>query len=491
MTTTIDGATLRAAATDIDVFARELVHAPLWPHQLELAKSPARIRTVCSGRQAGKSHTLAMLALHTAFAQPGARVLILSAGEEAAKGLLRQIADLASAPLLRGSTVDENRSRITLSTGSEVVCVPASTRQVRGRSVDLLILDEANFMADELWTASSFTVLARPGSRVVMASSPWTRDHFFRSTWLKGQVHTDEFAAFHWPSHASPLVDAALLESFAATMTDRDYTREVLAEWVDDIGVFFTAEEINQAVADYKLTPPEQAHGQAAVAGLDWGAQVDAHALVLVSILSDDDHNRGLHGDELVYFLPWIEAHYRTPYNQFIDRVVNVAGRYNMAAVVSETNGVGQFPTELLTRRLWTERPGGRRTSVVPVATTARRKMSGFNKIKALLQSGRLVLPREPELLKQLSSLEYELKDSGNTRIAVPERLGHDDLAMALMQAMSLFTDYRMWRPDQPRPNASPILTTPAGTHIHEQPAALTLPTAFLTAAGRQAGDGW
>src|SRR5690625_1557735 len=121
----IDAATRRTAATDIDVFARELVGAPLWAHQLELAQSPARIRTVCSGRQAGKSHTLAMLALHTAFAQPGSRVLILSAGEEAAKGLLRQIAELASAPLLRGSTVDENRSRITLSTGSEVVCVPA------------------------------------------------------------------------------------------------------------------------------------------------------------------------------------------------------------------------------------------------------------------------------------------------------------------------------------------------------------------------------
>ncbi|EYT65058.1 hypothetical protein H483_0102260 [Dietzia sp. UCD-THP] len=489
--TRIDGATLRAAATDIDVFARELVHAPLWPHQLDLAKSPARIRTVCSGRQAGKSHTLAMLALHTAFAQPGARILILSAGEEAAKGLLRQIADLASAPLLRGSTVDENRSRITLSTGSEVVCVPASTRQVRGRSVDLLILDEANFMADELWTAASFTVLARPGSRVVMASSPWTRDHFFRSTWLKGQTHTAEFAAFHWPSHASPLVDAALLESFAATMTDRDYTREVLAEWVDDIGVFFTADEINQAVADYQLTPPEKARGQVAAAGLDWGAQVDAHALVLVSILDDEELNRGKHGDELVYYLPWLESHYKTPYSVFIDRIVHVASRYHLPAIVSETNGVGQFPTELLTRRLWTERPGGHTSGVVPIATTARRKMSGFNKIKTLLQSGRLVLPREPELLKQLSSLEYELKDSGNTRIAVPERLGHDDLAMALMQAISTTTDYRMWRPDRPRPNTSPVLQTPAGTRIHQQPAALNFPTMLSSTVGKQAGDGW
>ena len=38
----IDVSTLRAAAADIDVFARELVGAPLWPHQLELARCEIR-----------------------------------------------------------------------------------------------------------------------------------------------------------------------------------------------------------------------------------------------------------------------------------------------------------------------------------------------------------------------------------------------------------------------------------------------------------------
>ena len=490
-TPTIDRSTIRAAARDIDVFARELVGAPLWEHQLDLAKNPARIRAVCSGRQAGKSHTLAMLALHEAFSNPDSRTLILSAGEDAARQLLRQIAELASAPLLAGSTMDENRSRITLSTGSEIVCVPASTKQVRGRSVDLLILDEANFMPAELWQAASFTTVARHGSRIIMASSPWLRDHFFRSTWLRGQVHSPEFASFHWPSTASPLMDAALLESFRETMTERDYQREVAAEWIDDVGAFFTAAEIDDAVADYQMTPPEKAHGQLAAAGLDWGAQVDAHALVMLAVLDDDDLNRGTLGDELVYFLPWIEQHFKTPYNQFIDRVLKVGEGYNLPVVVSETNGVGQFPTEMLTRRFWTERPGGRMTEVMPVATTARRKMSGFNSIKVLLQSGRLILPREPHLLKQLHSLEYEVRESGTTRIAVPERLGHDDLAMALLQAMSATQDWRSYRPDRPRPNTSPVLETGRGIRIHESPLAWNLPHVFGLARGRQNGDGW
>lgn len=487
----IDVSTLRAAAADIDVFARELVGAPLWPHQLELARDGARIRAVCSGRQAGKSHTLSMLALHTAFSVAGSRVLILSAGEEAAKGLLRQIADLSDTPLLRGSRLDENRSRITLSTGSEIVCVPASTRQVRGRSVDLLILDEANFMAGELWTAASFTVLARPGSRVVMASSPWTRDHFFRSTWLRGQVPSDEFASFHWPSNASPLVDEKLLGSFAETMTDRDYRREVLAEWVDDVGAFFAADEIDEAVAGYELTPPERAHRQVASLGIDWGMARDANAAVLLSVLDDEDMNRAKHGDELVYFVPWLESHHQMPYGVFVDRLISVADGFQVPAMVSETNGVGAMPTETLRRRLWDVMPHGDPVRVVPVVTTAKRKLSGFGTVKMLLQQGRLILPREPELLKQLHALEYETLQSGQTRIAVPERLGHDDLAMALMQAASTVHHWREWRPDNPRPNTSKVLETGTGTLIHEQPRAWNLPLALCGGRGKAGGDGW
>jgi len=128
---------------------------------------------------------------------------------------------------------------------------------------------------------------------------------------------------------------------------------------------------------------------------------------------------------------------------------------------------------------------------VVPVVTTAKRKLSGFGTVKMLLQQGRLILPREPELLKQLHALEYEQLQSGQTRIAVPERLGHDDLAMALMQAASTVHHWREWRPDNPRPNTSKVLETGTGTLIHEQPRAWNLPLALCGGRGKAGGDGW
>jgi hypothetical protein len=69
--------------------------------------------------------------------------------------------------------------------------------------------------------------------------------------------------------------------------------------------------------------------------------------------------------------------------------------------------------------------------------------------IKGLLQRGQLVLPRHPELLKQLRSLQFEQTPGGSMRIAVPENLGHDDLAMALMQAISCVEPEHLYREDR------------------------------------------
>ncbi|MDH6283289.1 terminase large subunit domain-containing protein [Prescottella agglutinans] len=493
MTATIDRTLIRDARNDIDIFARKIVGAPLWPHQLELAYSPAKIRSVNSGRQAGKSRTLALLALHQAFSVPGSKTLILSAGEDAAKVLLASIGELLASPLLAGAAVEENKSRIVLSTGSEIVCVPASTRQVRGRSIDLLILDEANFMAEDLWTAAQFTVIARPGSRIVMASSPWTQDHFFARTWREGTLNpSDQHASFHWPSTASPLVDQDLLETFKATMTARDYAREVEAQWVDDQGSYFTTAELDNAVADYELIPPENAHKQLAVAGVDWGYN-DANALVLLGVLDDQELNRGKHRDEIVYFIPWLEHHHKMPYAQFIDRIAEVARGYRLDSIISERNGVGQYPTEALRTAINGRHfAGGHFTRVLPVTTDNRRKTSGYGTMKVLLQQGRLILPRHPELLKQLHNLEYEQTPSGAVRIEVPEHAGHDDLSDAAMQLMSTIDGhFTAWRPDDPRPTRCQILTTGNGTRIPEKPRCWDLPYALGRGRGRDKGDGW
>ncbi|MGH2396292.1 MAG: hypothetical protein ACRDFW_04745, partial [bacterium] len=58
--------------------------------------------------------------------------------------------------------------------------------------------------------------------------------------------------------------------------------------------------------------------------------------------------------------------------------------------------------------------------------------VEGYGVVKVLLQQRRLVLPREPELLRQLAGLRMTFTEGGTLSIRHDEH-SHDDLAIALM----------------------------------------------------------
>ncbi len=420
---------LRRARRDVAFFAERLLGRPLWEHQQQVVESRARHRVICSGRQAGKSTTLAVLALHSAFAKPGAFVLILSAGEQAARDLLSTCSVLAANPLLAGSVVDDNKSEILLSNGSRIRSIPQSQRQVRGPSVDLLVLDECCWIDDAVWNAAKFSTVAKRDSRIVMASTPWgTQDRFFAVAYRAGLAKAKGYASFQWPSMVSPLVDATLLDEWRATDPDRIFRAEVLAEWTDDTGAYFTTDELDAAVRDYPLIQPHDAHGMSAVAGVDWGFSADANTLVVLANVGVARAEQ-FGCDSSSFFLPLVEEAFRTRYSTWVDRVCEVATGYQLRKIVSEQNGVGAMPSQELAARLGSWK-------VEAVHTDARLKEDAFARVKVLLQEGQLILPPHPALLMQLSALEFEATDAGVLRISVPERRGHDDLAMGLALAV-------------------------------------------------------
>ena len=401
MVSTPDLATVDAARRDPAVFAEVLVGQGLWPHQAEVARSAARYRVVTAGRQVGKSRLLAVLALHQAFAVGGSTVLLVSAGDVASKRLLQEVSSLAlSAPLLAGAVVDESSSAVRLTNGSQVLSVPASQRQIRGWAVDLLVLDEAGFIDPEIWRAAEPAIIARPGARVLLCSSPWGGvDHFFRVLWRRGMDAPDGmYAGWHWPSAVSPLVDGALLAEIAEREPADYFRREYLAQWTDDRGSYFSEVELTAAASDYELVDPvEDPDGARAVGmvsgGVDWGFSRDANTLAVVAARPGAD-DRGRRR----FWVCWLEEHYQLEYDAWLERLFHLSASYSFVHLVCETNGVGQMPAQMLARRFAVS--GARLSVVVPVATTAALKEDVFGFIKILLQQGRLDLPREPALLK-------------------------------------------------------------------------------------------
>lgn len=458
--TGLDRQTLSHLREDIGAFAQHLIGEPLWDHQLRFLRDRTRIRAACTGRQSGKTRACAVEALHTAFGAGGRRVLIVSAGEAAANDALAEITGLAQAPLLAGSVVDENTSTLRLSNGSTIRSVPASQRQVRGKAVDLLVIDEAAFVDESIWTAAKYTVLARPESKVILTSTPWGKqDRFFATAYRAGERRETGFSAHHWPSTASPLVDTTLLGMFRSTMTDREYRAEVLAEWVDSVGAYFSSEELEAAVAlggvdgvpmvdpSYAYAPTASRHVELAL-GIDWGFAVDANAVVGVGQVPAEFPFAGPGR----LWVPLVQEFFGMPYAEFIEHVIGLGSHeygIRFSSITSEENGVGGMPSQVLRKRA---AETGVCDAVVGLNTTTRSKEDLFGALKLLFGEQRLVLPRHVELLKQLGNLEYEQLDGGSVRIAVPERRGHDDLVMALSFTMaSAMSAARAWEPQTGR----------------------------------------
>src|SRR5437868_9446311 len=180
-------ADLSSLRDDLSAFSA-FIGRPLRPWQAQALECEVRTTVVSAPRQTGKSYSLANLSLHRAFRKPGQRVLVVSAGEEASKRLLAEVTYAATHPLLQGSVLAETASLLTLSNGSEIRSVPASERQIRGWSVDLLIVDEAAYVAEDVLLGAALpTTAARPEARIVLVSTPWAVAGAFYRFFLAGR----------------------------------------------------------------------------------------------------------------------------------------------------------------------------------------------------------------------------------------------------------------------------------------------------------------
>jgi hypothetical protein len=457
---------LREARDSLRAFA-QMIGRPLLDYQAQALALETRTTVIVAPRQTGKSYSLAVLSLWWSFRKPNQRVLIVSAGEEASKRLLSQIVAFAQSPLLKGSVLNESMSVVVLSNGSEIRSVPSSERQIRGWSVDLLIVDEAAYVADDVLLGAALpTTIARPDARVILTSTPWDMTSAIYRYSLQGADQESGVRTFQWARRDCPWITPEAVEQARKTLPPMRFRAEFEGEFVGTTDALFPLDEIRACTASYALLPPSDALGEEVVAGVDWGRAFDRHALVCVGVLEDYGRN-----ETPVLFIPFLETSQRT-YTEMVESVVSIVGArrraivrrdapfysravhqlgngltlhetgatvrmpghaepsgFSVRALVTETNGVGAMPSEELRRRL------GRR--VIPTHSSQRSKEDYYSRLRALLSDRRIVLPDSLELTRQLAGITYSASPSGGIHISAADESTHDDLADALTLALS------------------------------------------------------
>src|SRR5215207_6654732 len=225
-------------------FARKLGMDPDPWQQRALRSAHPRMLLNCS-RQSGKSRIAATIAARRALRVPGSLVLIIAPSERQAKETFNEA---ARAYTRLGEAVPADSYRklgVELRNGSRIEALPGSERTVRGFSaVDLIVVDEAARVADELMFAIR-PMLAVSGGRLMMLSTPYGRRGSFYEGWENGG---DEWERYEIPASQCPRISEEFLEQERRGMPEWVFAQEYCCEFTETDDQVFTWDMVYGAV---------------------------------------------------------------------------------------------------------------------------------------------------------------------------------------------------------------------------------------------------
>jgi hypothetical protein len=210
-----------------------LVEAPaLHPIQRDIARSRARFRVVVCGRRWGKTRLGVALCLEAAC--EGKRVWWVGptyAQSSIAWRLLRPMA-----LCLPGVVVRES-DRVLLFPGGGEIWAKSSDQpdNLRGEGVDFLVMDEADYQPEAVWTQVLRPALADRKGRALFISTPRQDGGWFHRLFLLGQSDIGRASGWQsWchPSATNPFLDPAEVEAARQELGELEFRREFGAEFV-------------------------------------------------------------------------------------------------------------------------------------------------------------------------------------------------------------------------------------------------------------------
>lgn len=223
--------------------------------QADLLRSQARQTIVLTSRQVGKSTTTAILAAHTALYNPGEPVLLLSPSLRQSGQIFQKVKWTLRRLGAEAAPVEtDNALSVRLANGSEIVSLPGKGATIRGFSgVRLIVVDEAAFVADDLYAAVS-PMLAVSGGRMILLTTPFGKRGFAYEEWTRSEQQARAGEVPDWETvritaDMCPRIPAAFLEGERRKLRIL-FLQEYMCEFLDVVRAVFQHEDVARAITD-------------------------------------------------------------------------------------------------------------------------------------------------------------------------------------------------------------------------------------------------
>jgi len=380
--------------------------------QRKIAQHPSRFKVVACGRRWGKT-TLGM-ALAVGYALDGYRVWWVAPTYGLAfhpwRAFKRRLAGLWEQKI-------ETDRHIDLKSGGSITVKTAEYPDgLRGVGVDFLVVDEAAFVDEEVWTSCLRPALSDTEGGALILSTPRSRNWFYQVYQLGTDEEASEWQSWTFKTIDNPRIKPGEVDEARRRLPDRIFRQEYLAEFLEDGGEVFRG-LMKASVASYVSGPVP---GHRYVMGVDFGRYVDFTACVVI-----DTHDKTM---------VTIDRFTDAAWNLQLQRITNLARKWQPESILVEANAMGDPNIETLINQ---------GLPITRFLTTAASKPPLIENLVSAIENVDLAILPDADLLRELGAYKYRTSRTGHTVYEAPFGL-HDDTVIALALAWKLASTPRI-----------------------------------------------
>jgi hypothetical protein len=398
--------------------------------QEQVRTEAKRFNVLDCGRRWGKTQLCHDLILETAL-DAGAPVAYMTPTYKMLSEVWRDISELL-APVVRDKSEQERRLE-TVTGGVVDMWSLDNADAVRGRAYKRVIIDEAASVRglEEAWNTVVRPTLIDLRGDAWFPSTPKGMNGFYKLHLLGRDPANTEWQSWHYTSYDNPHLDPAELDQMRATMTEREYRQEILAEFLEGEGVVFRNID---ACMLAPVTSPEKHAGHTLVAGVDWGKENDFTAISI-----------GCHTCKAEVML---DRFNQIDYYFQRQRLQAAISRWGVTSTIVESNSIGTPILEQL------QRDGVR---VAGFQTTLISKAALIEALSLAIEQAAIQFQPDQAGRAELEAYERTTTETGMSKYSAPAGM-HDDTVIA--RAL-------MWRAVQNAPRqARPAMSDDAANRL-------------------------
>jgi hypothetical protein len=374
-----------------------------------------KYHVLVSSRQVGKSLMALNLLLKWALETSNNYCMLVSPIFSQSKKAFLELMKAAGPdnPLIQSANATD--LMMVFKNGSIIRMVSAETEQnLRGVTLTHLVVDEAAYVKESLWTEVLSAATMIRGKKVLFISTPRAKNWFY-NLYERGQdPEAKNWSSYRINSEENPYLNQEELEIAKKTLPPAVFLSEYMGIFTESSsGVFGDYDKCTKIT---QLSEPDP--NEKYFAGLDLALANDYTVLTIL----DSKGN-------LVYMF----RENKTSWEQIIGRVEEQIRRWNCQTLV-ELNSIGSVVFEQLKKSLGTK---------VKSITTGSNKSDLIEALKLGFSEEKIAIPDErlmPELHLELSTFTYKILPSGKLSYGAPSGL-HDDIVMSLAFAWKSFQD--------------------------------------------------